>query len=122
MKRILYILLFFFVTNIYADSFSEIFKDDSIENKTVSLVLRLKNIDYDLKYITFYDSDNIDIVFDLQKYFQYKKYRHDYKFTGLHLGIEYDVKFIIRSVDNDQKQIQADLIDFEPSFLRKIVK
>lgn len=100
------------------ESFEKIF-NNSQEGKTVEMLLRLKNVDYKFKYIAFYDSENLDIIFDLKKYYMFKRYDDEYRFSGLHEGIEYKVVFKVISIDKEKKRVEADLISFHPAFLDK---
>jgi len=41
---------------------------DQYKGKSVLMIMKLRDVDYVMEKITFYDSDNIDIVFDIAGY------------------------------------------------------
>jgi hypothetical protein len=82
--------------------------------KTLTLVLKLKFVDRVFEKITFYDSKNIDIEFDISAKEKKKLLAEDMR--TLHEGMDYAVTFTIRDLRN-QEWIDADLVGFKPLVL-----
>ncbi|HOP28121.1 MAG TPA: hypothetical protein PKZ64_01020 [Spirochaetota bacterium] len=64
---------------------------DNYKDKTVTLELRLKHLDRIFEKIVFYDSDNIDIEFDISGKERKKALARD--LLNLHEGMLYSVTF-----------------------------
>lgn len=93
----------------------EIISDiNSYKNKTISMKLKLKNIDSIFEKITFYDSKNNDIEFDYSSKELQSKLKND--FLNLHEGMEYIVVFRIKDAGN-LGRISANLESFIPAIL-----
>lgn len=92
-------------------------KIDSYRNKTITLKLRMKNLDEIFHKLTFYDRKNYDIVFDISEL--EKKDEFKLQMLNLHRGAEYIVKFTIKG-RTDSEEIIADLIEFSPYLLLKL--
>lgn len=90
---------------------------DKYRGGTITLKLRLKNIDLLFGKITFYDRKNHDIAFDIAGLREDPKFLKDTE--RLHEGMEYLVTFTVRRVKEDG-QIEADLAGFAPALLRKL--
>ncbi|HEY1406933.1 MAG TPA: hypothetical protein VF857_10015 [Spirochaetota bacterium] len=93
---------------------------DSIGNykdKPVSMVLRLKDVDYTMERITFYDDDNIDIIFDIANYKKNKVLSKDIQ--TVHPGIRYRVSFTVKGVDPGGL-VSGQLTEFVPVYFDKI--
>jgi hypothetical protein len=98
--------------------FKEIISDiTAYKNKTISMKLKLKNIDTIFEKITFYDPKNIDIEFDFSSKELQKKLQND--FLNLHEGMDYIVVFIVKDEGN-LGRIIADLESFKPAILEKL--
>jgi len=89
----------------------------SYEKKTVTLVLRLKNIDSIFEKIVFYDSKNIDIEFDISGD---KKKNLAVYFLNAHPGLQYHVTFRVTG-KSSLGLIHGELISFEPIVIDKII-
>jgi len=85
--------------------------------KTLTLVLKLKYVDRVFEKITFYDSKNIDIEFDISAKEKKKMLAEDMR--TLHEGMDYAVTFTVRDLRN-QEWIDADLVGFKPMVLNII--
>ena len=83
-------------------------------NKTVSMKLKLKNIDSIFEKLTFYDPKNIDIEFDYSSKELQEKLRND--FLNLHEGMDYIVVFKIKDTGS-LGRISADLESFKTAIL-----
>ena len=84
------------------------------KSRTITLRLRLKHVDKIFEKITFYDSKNHDIVFDISA--RQKKKRIAAEMLNLHEGMDYDVTFIVQNVSNTGELI-AELKSFKPVIL-----
>jgi hypothetical protein len=71
---------------------------DNYKGKTVTLELRLKHLDRIFEKIVFYDSDNIDIEFDISGKERKKALAGD--ILNLHEGMLYSVTFRIIGTGN----------------------
>lgn len=90
---------------------------DDINNyrsRTITLRLKLKNVDRIFEKITFYDAKNNDIEFDISDRFVKKRIAAD--MLNLHEGMDYDVTFLIKNIGN-LGQIIAELRGFKPAIL-----
>ncbi|MBN1496648.1 MAG: hypothetical protein JXA07_07760 [Spirochaetes bacterium] len=85
--------------------------------KTITMRLKLKNIDKIFEKITFYDVKNHDIEFDISSRHLKKKIASN--IHNLHEGLEYYVTFSVDNVGN-LGQIIATLKEFKPIFLQSI--
>ncbi len=95
--------------------FKEIITDiTAYKNKTISMKLKLKNIDYIFEKIIFYDPKNIDIEFDFSSKELQKKLKND--FLNAHEGMDYIVMFTVKDSGN-LGRITADLESFKPAIL-----
>jgi hypothetical protein len=87
------------------------------KNKTVTLKLKLKNLDTVFDKIVFYDRKNIDIIFDiaaLKKQNEFQK-----QALNLHQGLDYFVVFTVKELTTG-KSVIGDLISFSPVILSKL--
>lgn len=89
----------------------------SYQNKTITLTLRLKNIDATFDKIAFYDRKNNDIIFDIAELKKTKQYKKEAQ--NLHQGLEYNVTFIVKNVTK-HRIIMGDLLSFQPLILSKL--
>lgn len=71
---------------------------DNYKNKTVTLELRLKHLDRIFEKIVFYDSENIDIEFDISGRERKKALARD--LLNLHEGMLYSVTFRVIGTGN----------------------
>jgi hypothetical protein len=81
------------------------------QGKTVTMVLRLKGVDRIFERITFYDTKNHDIVFDVSGREIKKKLKKP--MLNLHEGLDYRVTFTVDRL-GAQGLIMAELVDFVP--------
>lgn len=70
---------------------------DQYKGKSVLMIMKLRDVDYVMEKITFYDSDNIDIVFDIAGYV--KKPALKKSMRTILPGVNYRVKFIAHDTD-----------------------
>jgi hypothetical protein len=91
--------------------------NDGSKGKTVTLPLRLKKVDYNFKTIAFYDKENVDIVFDIDRF--EKKPLIVRSMRNLHEGMRYHVTFIVKGKATDGL-VDGELIEFEAIFLDKL--
>jgi len=101
--RIIFVLLFFAVTNLYGEeregSLGRIISEiDNYEDRTITLDLRLKHLDRIFEKIVFYDSENIDIEFDTSGKERKKALARD--LLNLHEGMLYSVTFRVIGTGN----------------------
>lgn len=89
----------------------------SYQNKTITLTLRLKNIDTTFDKIAFYDKKNIDIIFDIAELKKTKQFKKEAQ--NLHQGLEYNITFIVKNVTK-YGIIMGDLLSFQPVILSKL--
>lgn len=87
---------------------------DSYKLKTVTLRLRLKTVDRIFEKITFYDTKNHDIEFDISAKETKKRLVAD--MLNVHQGLEYNVTFVVRDAGG-AGNILADLKGFKPVIL-----
>jgi hypothetical protein len=90
---------------------------DSYKGKTMSMILRLRNTDYGMERIIFYDADNVDIVFDITGYAKNKKLKGN--LLNAREGVRFNVSFIVKEVNPDGL-ISGELIEFTPFFIEKL--
>lgn len=90
---------------------------DSYKNKNVTMTLKLKNIDRIFEKIVFYDSENIDIEFDISDKELKKRLSKD--MLNIHEGLSYTVTFYVTGTGHLGGLI-GDLEGFKPAFLDKI--
>ena len=84
------------------------------KNKTVTLRLKLKNVDRIFEKISFYDAKNNDIEFDISSKETKKLIIQDMQ--NLHEGMGYLVTFTIRNIGKNS-EVTADLLGFTPAVL-----
>ena len=120
-KRCLIVFLIILPLMLQADTdltISEIvYKIDVYQNKSVNMILKLKQVDRIFEKIIFYDSENIDIEFDISGKEAKKRLRND--MLNLHEGMAYRVSFIVTGTGNLGGLIGI-LESFTPLFLDKI--
>ncbi|OHD71177.1 MAG: hypothetical protein A2W19_15420 [Spirochaetes bacterium RBG_16_49_21] len=86
----------------------------SYKSKTITLRLRLKYLDRIFEKITFYDSKNHDIVFEISSKQIKKRIARD--MLNLHEGMGYFVTFTVQKVGS-AGEIIAELQGFKPVIL-----
>lgn len=86
-------------------------------NKTLTLMLKLKNLDRIFERITFYDAKNHDIEFDISAREIRKKLRGD--MLNLHEGLDYYVTFKVNDVGN-LGLIIAEIFEFKPVLIHAL--
>ena len=94
-----------------------VYEIDVYQNKPVNMTLKLKQVDKIFEKIIFYDSENIDIEFDISGKETKKRLRND--MLNLHEGMAYRVSFIVTGTGNLGGLIGI-LESFTPLFLDKI--
>ncbi len=94
-----------------------VYEIDVYQNKPVNMTLKLKQVDKIFEKIIFYDSENIDIEFDVSGKEAKKRLRND--MLNLHEGMAYRVSFIVTGTGNLGGLIGI-LESFTPLFLDKI--
>ncbi|MFA5519325.1 MAG: hypothetical protein WDA74_08730 [Spirochaetota bacterium] len=94
-----------------------VYEIDVYQNKPVNMTLKLKQVDRIFEKIIFYDSENIDIEFDVSGKEAKKRLRND--MLNLHEGMAYRVSFIVTGTGNLGGLIGI-LESFTPLFLDKI--
>ena len=90
---------------------------EQYRGRDVSMVLRLKHYDSVFERITFYDTKNHDIVFDIST--REKKKALSRYMKNQHPGMEYTVFFTVSKIGNNGLLI-GDLIKFIPVVAKKI--
>jgi hypothetical protein len=90
---------------------------DSYRNKTVTMNMRLKYVDYIFEKIFFYDSDNADIEFDISGKSKRKELAND--LINIHEGMVYRVRFTVIGT-GALGGLTGDLIEFAPLIIDKI--
>lgn len=120
-KKCLIVVLIILPLMLQADidlTISEIvYKIDVYQNKPVNMTLKLKQVDRIFEKIIFYDSENIDIEFDVSGKEAKKRLRND--MLNLHEGMAYRVSFRVTGTGNLGGLIGI-LESFTPLFLDKI--
>ena len=123
MKKIITILLFLIpVLSFSAENenllISEIIAGiDTYKNNTLVVNLRLKFAGKDFDNIVFYDSENIDVEFNISG--KLKRKELAVHLTKIHEGMMYRVKFTVTGVE-DFGGLMGDLLEFTPVILDKI--
>jgi hypothetical protein len=87
------------------------------KNKTVTIKLKLKNMDSVFDKIIFYDRKNIDIIFDIAELKKDKTFQK--QALNLHHGLEYYVVFIVKEL-TEKNNVIGDLKNFSPVILSKL--
>jgi hypothetical protein len=90
---------------------------EKYRNNEITMILRLKNVDYTMQRITFYDRDNIDIMFDIEHYEKSLKIAESMR--NLHDGSRYYVIFTVREKDQNN-MISGALSGFKLYFIDKL--
>jgi hypothetical protein len=90
---------------------------ETYRNREVTMLLRLKNIDYTMLRITFYDKDNIDVTYDIDRYEKNKRLLASMQ--NLHEGSRYLVIFTVREKDQNN-MISGVLSEFKLYFIDKL--
>jgi hypothetical protein len=98
------------------DRFSQI-QSNRDGGKEIVMVLKLKGINRDFRTIAFYDSDNIDIEFDIDRY--EKKPRVAASMRNIHEGMRYKVRFTVNG-KAPNGLIEGTLVEFSPLFLENL--
>ena len=100
MKRLLTAILFIFfqTASFSAEEANTLISDiaasiDNYKNKTIAINLRLKYVDKIFEKIVFYDTENIDIEFDISE--KVKKKQLAKNLINTHEGMIYRVKFTV---------------------------
>lgn len=123
MRRI--ITLFFIL--VYSAAFSEGSSDilitgiiadiDKFKNTVVVAEYRLKYVDRIFEKIIFYDSENVDIEFDISG--KTKKEQLSGNMINIHEGMKYRIKFTVIGA-GAMGGLTGDLIEFTPVIFDKI--
>jgi len=90
---------------------------DQYRGKTVKMVLRLKYVDTVFDAITFYDSRNHDIVFDVSGLKNNNSFKRE--ILNLHEGMSYRVSFTVKGVGN-LGEVIGTLQHFEVMILERL--
>ena len=90
---------------------------ESYRNKSITMTLKLKYIDRIFEKIVFYDSENIDIEFDISGKELKKRLNRD--LLNVHEGMAYRVSFTITGTGH-LGGLVGDIEGFKPAFLDKI--
>ncbi len=127
MKRILTTIIVFAISLSISLSFSaenekllisDIIADiDNYKSKTLTINLRLKYVDRIFEKIIFYDSENIDVEFDISG--KAKKKELAANMINIHEGMLYNVKFTVIGSGN-LGGLTGDLHEFVPVILEII--
>jgi hypothetical protein len=125
LKNLIIILLFgFAVTSLlFAQQQENLILNDiagdisNYKNKTVTIKLKLKNLDSVFDKIVFYDRKNIDIVFDIAELKKEEAFRK--QALNLHQGLEYYVVFTVKEL-TAKNNVIGDLRSFSPVILSKL--
>jgi len=97
---------------------SDIINDiDNYKNKTISINLKLKHIDKIFEKIVFYDTENIDIEFDISG--KAKKKQLAKNLINIHEGMIYRVTFTVIG-SGTIGGLTGDLHEFVPLIFDKI--
>ena len=124
MKKLLLaiLLILYQSTSFSAESDNILISDiianiDNYKNQTITLNLRLKHVDKIFEKIVFYDTENIDIEFDISG--KAKKKQLAKNLINIHEGMLYRVRFtVIGSVSIGS--LTGDLHEFVPLIFDKI--
>lgn len=87
---------------------------DLYKGSTVAMRLRLKNVDAVFYTITFYDSSNHDVVFDISSKKGWKAFQP--MLLNAHGGMFYDVVFKVNGAGN-LGLLDCSLLSFQPAVL-----
>ena len=124
MKKLLTAILFIlyqstsFSANGENTLISDIIADiDNYKNKTITLNLRLKYVDKIFEKIVFYDTENIDVEFDISG--KAKKKQLAKNLINIHEGMFYRVKFTVIG-SGTIGGLAGDLHEFVPLIFDKI--
>ncbi|HNR87530.1 MAG TPA: hypothetical protein PKM65_04260 [Spirochaetota bacterium] len=90
---------------------------ESYKRKTVTMPLRLKHVDRVFEKIAFYDTKNVDIVFDYASIKRDPQFQSN--FATIREGMMYTVSFVVRGT-GALGEIAADLVKFEPAILDRL--
>lgn len=125
--KIITLMAILFISNYYSIGISQEQKNlllndiagniTGYQNKTITLTLRLKNIDTVFDKIAFYDRKNNDIIFDIAELKRTKQFKKETQ--NLLQGLEYNVTFIVKNVTK-YGIIMGDLLSFQPVILSKL--
>ena len=97
---------------------SDIIDDiDNYKNKTITINLKLKYVDKIFEKIVFYDTENIDIEFDISG--KVKKKQLAKNLLNIHEGMVYRVKFTVIGF-GAIGGLSGDLLEFVPLIFDKI--
>lgn len=115
------IILLFFASPLYSGdnlTISSIISEiESYRNKSITMTLKLKYIDRIFEKIVFYDSENIDIEFDISGKELKKRLNRD--LLNVHEGMVYRVSFTVTGTGH-LGGLVGDIEGFKPAFLEKI--
>jgi hypothetical protein len=124
MKRLLIAILFIFyqAASYSAEGDNTLISDiiddiDNYKNKTISINLKLKYVDKIFEKIVFYDTENIDIEFDISG--KVKKKQLSENLINIHEGMIYRVKFTVIG-SGAIGGLTGDLHEFVPLIFDKI--
>ena len=124
MKRLLIAILFiFYQAGAYAaEGDNTLISDiidgiDNYKNKTITMNLRLKYVDKIFEKIVFYDTENIDIEFDISG--KVKKKQLAKNLINIHEGMVYRVNFTVIGFETIGG-LTGDLHEFVPLIFDKI--
>jgi len=124
MKKLLIAILFILYqsTSFSAESDNILISDiianiDNYKNQTITLNLRLKHVDKIFEKIVFYDTENIDIEFDISG--KVKKKLLAKNLINIHEGMVYRVKFTVIGF-GAIGGLTGDLHEFVPLIFDKI--
>jgi len=90
---------------------------DNYKNNTIRINLRLKYVDWIFEKIIFYDSENIDVEFDISGKTKRKELSDD--LINIHEGMMYRVKFLVIGAGMSGG-LTGDLKEFTPVIFDKI--
>ncbi|MFH0975215.1 MAG: hypothetical protein V1874_05470 [Spirochaetota bacterium] len=111
------------ILRVFAEQPANILLNDIIadintyRNKTITLKLKLKNLDSVFDKITFYDKKNIDIIFDVSEL--KKDIRYQKQVLNLHEGLDYSVTFTVKEL-TEKNNLMGSLISFQPVILSNL--
>ncbi len=109
---LLFLLKVSFLFALNPDSLSGLLRDiDGHRDKVVEMNLRLKNYDRVFGQLVFYDSDNIDIVFDISRDEIKGLLKED--LLNVHEGMLYRVRMQVKG-KGSLGGIIAEIINFKP--------
>jgi len=91
---------------------------EKYNGKIIQMSMKLRDVDYVMEKITFYDSDNMDVVFDISGYNKRNSKLRKYM-RNVIPGALYRVRFTVKSVDPDGA-LMGELESFWPEFSEKI--